>query len=131
MKTVEQDRLRQIYERIGREEGLRRILHAFYERMSADTMIGFFFADKDLHAIADKQKAFLMRAMGAVPSYSGKAPAQAHTHLAPILPGFFDRRLRILESVLKDHQVSDEDIKSWVQFENSFRSGIEKKERLS
>ena len=92
--------------------------------MSKDVLIGFFFDGKDLKKIATKQKEFLMRAMGATESYSGKAPAQAHTELAPILYGHFDRRLRILEETLRDHGVSVEDIRIWIAFENAFRQGI-------
>ncbi len=95
--------------------------------MSKDMMIGFFFDGKNLDEIASKQKQFLMRAMGAAPSYSGKAPAQAHTELAPILPGHFDRRFVILKQTLKDHGVSEADIQTWINFENTFRESIETK----
>ncbi len=122
--------LKALFARLGGEEHgaekLEQILIDFYQRMSQDLLIGFFFEGKDLNDIALKQKSFLMRAMGATPSYSGKAPAQAHEELAPILRGHFDRRLRILETVLKDHGVSDEDIRIWITFENAFREGIQK-----
>jgi truncated hemoglobin YjbI len=97
--------------------------------MAGDILIGFFFDGKDLDHIADQQRAFLMRAMGAAPSYSGKAPAQAHDDLPPILAGHFDRRLRILEETLRAHGVSDEDIRIWVKFESAFREQIVEPER--
>jgi truncated hemoglobin YjbI len=116
--------LASLYRNIGGEAGLTRILRDFYKRMSHDILIGFFFADKDTDHIADQQRAFLMRAMGATPSYSGKAPAQAHEALPPILAGHFDRRLRILEETLRAHGVADEDIRTWVSFESAFREQI-------
>lgn len=115
--------LRGLYSRLG-EPKIRAILLEFYERMSADVMIGFFFAGKDLKQIADKQAEFLLRAMGARPSYSGKPPALAHTELPPILSGHFDRRLRILEEVLAAHGVAAEDIRTWIGFENAFRDAV-------
>lgn len=123
--------LANLYRNIGGEAGLTRILRDFYERMSRDILIGFFFDGKDIHHIADQQRAFLMRAMGATPSYSGKAPAQAHDELPPILAGHFDRRLRILEETLRAHGVSDEDIRIWVAFESAFRDSIVKDEKIS
>lgn len=118
------DELKALYQRIGGEPALEAILQDFYARMAKDVMIGFFFEGKDLASIAQKQKEFLMRAFGAATSYSGKAPFEAHRALAPILAGHFTRRLRILEETLKDHGLSAEDIRTWVEFENAFRRGI-------
>jgi hemoglobin len=119
--------LKQLYVKIGEEKGLEKMLKDFYRRMQKDVLIGFFFAGKDIDAIALKQKEFVMRAMGATPSYSGKPPAQAHLQLPPILEGHFDRRLKILEQTLKDHGLNENDIKVWIGFENAFRSSIVKK----
>lgn len=116
--------LARLFVNAGGEEGLARILRDFYRRMQSDVMLGFFFDGKDIDAIADKQRSFLMRAMGAAPSYSGLPPAQAHQKLAPILSGHFDRRLRILEETLAAHGLSDEDIRTWVAFESAFRDAI-------
>lgn len=123
--------LANIYRNIGGEAGLTRILRDFYERMSRDILIGFYFDGKDIHHIADQQRGFLMRAMGATPSYSGKPPAKAHDELAPILAGHYDRRLRILEDTLRTHGVSEEDIRIWITFENAFRDSIVVEEKGS
>lgn len=110
--------------RIGGESGLSAILNDLYNRLARDVLVGFFFDGKDLSYIAAQQKAFLLRAMGATQSYSGKPPGQAHHRLPPILLGHFDRRLRVLEETLASHGLSSEDIRSWVQFEETFRRGI-------
>jgi truncated hemoglobin YjbI len=126
--SLSKPELKRLYQHLGGDGGgeakLQAILRDFYTRMSSDTMLGFFFEGRDLHAIADKQAGFLLRAMGARASYAGKPPAQAHTALPPILAGHFDRRLRILEATLMDHGVSAEDIRTWVSFEQAFRDGI-------
>ncbi|MFL5814706.1 MAG: group 1 truncated hemoglobin [Bdellovibrionia bacterium] len=130
--SVSKPALKAIFEHLGGairgEEKLRAILKDFYHRMSQDILIGFFFDGKDLDQIAEMQKAFLMRAMGAAPSYSGKPPAKAHDSLAPILAGHFDRRLRILEDTLAAHGVNAEDIRTWIEFESAFRDGIQGEE---
>jgi hemoglobin len=125
LPLLPREQLAGLYARLGGEARLRAILSDFYQRMSQDLMIGFFFEGKDLGKIAHSQADFLMRAMGASPSYSGKPPAQAHRALAPILPGHFDRRLRILEEALKDHGLADEDIRTWIRFEEAFRAAVE------
>ncbi len=115
-----------IYNKIGLEKGLETILNDFYQRLSKDVMVGFFFDGKNLPQIAQKQKEFIMRAMGITKVYSGKPPAAAHVQLPPILSGHFDRRLRILEETLHDHGLSESEISTWVAFENMFRNSIVK-----
>ena len=124
--TVTKPALKAIYAKIGGEKGLRRIVSDFYEKVSQDVLIGFFFTGRDLVHIADMQSQFLMKAMGAVEQYSGRLPAQAHEQLPPILRGHFDRRLVILRETLRDHGLSESDIQVWIDFENAFRSVIEK-----
>jgi truncated hemoglobin YjbI len=128
MKSIplSRPRLKVLYENIGAAQGLEKILQDFYARMSRDVMIGFFFAEKDVSAIAKKQQEFLTRAWGMAESYSGKSPAQAHEKLPPILSGHFDRRLRLLEETLKLYQLNPEDIRIWIEFEGAFREVIVK-----
>lgn len=116
--------LRALYTRVGSPERLYQIVRKFYERMKADLMVGFFFENKDLDLIAKKQSEFLLRAMGASPTYQGKAPADAHEKLPPILTGHFDRRLVILGELLTEEGFSESDVRTWVSFENAFREAI-------
>jgi len=124
--TVTKPALKAIYAKIGGEEGLRRIVLDFYDKMAQDVLIGFFFTGRDLGHIAEMQSQFLMKAMGAIERYSGRLPAQAHDHLPPILKGHFDRRLLLLRQTLQDHGLSESDIEVWIEFENAFRSVVEK-----
>jgi truncated hemoglobin YjbI len=107
-----------------REKKLSAILQDFYSLMAKDAMIGFFFDGRDVVAIADKQKDFILKAFGAKSTYTGKAPADAHHALPPILEGHFNRRLQILHSTLIAHGLSQEEARIWVEFENAFRDGI-------
>ena len=120
--------LKRVFEHAGGENGVRAILKDFYARMSRDLLIGYFFDGHDTDAIADKQAEFLLRAMGARATYSGKAPAQAHEKLPKILRGHFDRRLRILEETLRGHGLEEEYVRTWVAFENAFRDAIVEEE---
>lgn len=121
-------RLSQLYQNIGSTDRLLAILKAFYQSMSQDVMIGFFFDGKDTDQIAQQQSAFLLKAMGAQSEYTGKAPGRAHDQIAPILPGHFDRRMVILEQTLKQQGLSAEDIRTWIDFEKAFRDAVISKE---
>jgi truncated hemoglobin YjbI len=121
--------LRDLFTSLGttsetREKKLSEILQDFYAQMAKDTMIGFFFDGRDVAAIASKQKDFILKAFGATPTYAGKAPADAHHALPPILEGHFNRRLQLLHSTLLAHGLSEKQAQIWVEFENAFRDGI-------
>jgi truncated hemoglobin YjbI len=113
-----------LYRHLGSEAELQRIMRLFYARMSTDLMLGFFFAGHDIHSIADRQSEFLLRAMGVRKSFSGKAPAEAHGRLPPILPGHFDRRAIILADVLREQAIPAELARAWLDFEAAFRDAI-------
>lgn len=111
----------------GAEAWIREVLRDFYARMSRDVLLEHFFIGRDTASIADKQAEFLLRAMGARATYSGKPPARAHDELPEILSGHFDRRIVILEQTLRDRGLADEDIRAWVNFERAFRQAIVRK----
>lgn len=108
------------------EAKLKVIVRDFYERMSKDVLIGFFFTGKDLAPIADQQADFLLFASGLKNEYQGKLPTFAHIQLPPILQGHFDRRLVILKETLREHGIADKDIRTWIEFENAFRNVVQK-----
>ncbi len=113
--------------RLGKDLGearIRGIVRRFYDRMAGDVLIGFFFENHNLDHIAEQQTAFLYRAMGLRESYSGKAPADAHSKIAPILEGHFDRRLVLLEEHLKAEGLDEAQRQVWTSFENTFRTAI-------
>jgi len=114
-------KLQHLIEHLGGPEGLNQVLKKFYLKMSQDILIGFFFESKNLEHIANQQTAFILKASHLQKIYTGLPPSQAHLELPPILPGHFDRRLKILEQTLQEHKVSDEDIRNWIDFEKSFR----------
>ncbi len=109
---------------LGGPPRLLHLLERFYERMSQDVMIGFFFDGKDLQQIASKQQEFILKAAGLSPRYSGKNPATAHLTLPPILDGHFDRRIQLLKELLAEEKVSSVSIATWIEFESAFRNVV-------
>ncbi len=120
---IEKPELRELGKLLG-EARIHAIVDRFYIEMAKDILIGFFFDGRDLRKIAEGQSAFLYRAMGLKPSYAGKSPADAHTHLPPILAGHFDRRLKILNDVLASEGLTEKQRLVWIGFENAFRGAI-------
>lgn len=114
----------QLVERLGGPVVLGQIVRDFYSQMAQDTMIGFFFADKDIVRIAAKQTAFLLRAAGLPTEEEVRPLGLAHAALPPILPGFFYRRIKILEQVLNEHRIPAEDSRIWLDFERSFSAVV-------
>ncbi|MBI3557824.1 MAG: group 1 truncated hemoglobin [Deltaproteobacteria bacterium] len=114
-----------LFSSIGGEASLDQILARFYQKMSTDVLLGFFFDGCDVLAIARMQKSFLMRAWGVSQSYAGKSPADAHAKLPPILKGHFDRRLVLLAETLREFKVGENEIALWVSFEEKFRAAVE------
>jgi len=111
---------------IGGEPRLFELLEKFYQAISDDILIGFFFAGKDLKHIAKMQGEFILNSAGLSKGYAGKGPSTAHSALPPILSGHFDRRLVLLREVLTQEGLTSDQIDTWLHFEESFRKIITK-----
>lgn len=118
--------LRSLIHEVGGEDALYNVLLEFYQAMSTDTMIGFFFTGKDLAQVARKQQEFILKAAGLRENYEGKNPANAHLALPPILAGHFDRRLKVLEETLRKKGLQEPSVRTWISFENAFRAVVQK-----
>jgi len=129
MQLAQRSILRKMVEEIGGSERLGEIARLFYQRMSEDLMIGFFFEGRDLDHIAKQQTLFILKAAGIAQNASVKSPSQAHEELPPILAGHFDRRIVILRQLLTELGVSPFVGKAWPEFEVSFRDMIVVPER--
>ena len=124
MLSPTREELSALIDAIGGEAVLYRIVLRFYEVMSGDVLVGFFFAGRNLVEISEKQSQFLLMAAGRLRDYRGKGPATAHGGLPPILSGHFDRRLVLLRQVLEGEGLAPELVSRWVRFEESFRSVV-------
>lgn len=118
------DALQALYQHLGSDQEVIRIMRLFYQRMEDDAMLGFFFTGRDVLAVADQQARFLLRAMGAQASYTGRPPSDAHQSLPPILPGHFDRRAVILKQTLEGQNLPPHHIQAWLSFEAAFRDAV-------
>ena len=90
-----------LFERVGGEPALRRIIERFIDRVFDDLMIGFLFRAADRARVKEKEYELAARHLGAPLRYTGRPVAEAHAP-HPILVGHFARRLKILEEVLDE-----------------------------
>ena len=100
------------FERIG-EDRLRAVMQDFVGRISQDMVIGFFFANKDLARIADKEFELASTHLGGPHAYTGRPLGRAHGPHR-INNGHFRRRLAFLATVLRDHGVDEDIIERWM-----------------
>ena len=123
--STSREEIKTLIESIGGPSRLHSILIRFYEALSRDLMVGFFFEGKEVHSIAEKQGQFMLASAGLLSPFTGKSPANAHTALPPILAGHFDRRLRVLEETLRNEGLTPSQIEAWVRFEEAFRRVVQ------
>lgn len=109
-----------LFEALGGEPVLRTIIHVFVERVTTDTMIGFFFAGVDKERLEEMEYLFTARFLGADVEYSGKPLKEAHRK-HPIMGGQFDRRRQILKETIEEYGVPEDVKQAWLEHVDSLR----------
>ena len=122
-----------LYDEMGGEPALRRVLRTLYDRLFDDPMIGFLFEGKDKEQLIEHQVWFTARFLGGPSRYEGRSLPDAHAAL-PLLKGHFDRRHFILKEVLEEHHVPKAVKDEWLRVDQSLKtavikSGAEARER--
>ena len=111
------------YERLGGEAPLTAIVSDFIDRVVGDLMIGFFFRTVPVERLKQRELEFASRHLGGPHAYSGRAIHEAHgPH--KIMGGQFNRRLRILETTLIEHDVPKDIIAEWLAHNESLRAQV-------
>jgi len=98
-----------IFERLGREQGIRAAVDDFYVRVVGDPELAHHFDGVDLRTLRAHQSALLVQVTGGPALYSGRDLAAAHDRL-DITPEDFDRVVGHLVATLADFGVSADDI---------------------
>jgi hemoglobin len=109
-----------LYEKLGGEPVLRRVIDAFVDRLFADRMIGFFFRSADRQRIKEMEFQWTARLLGAEVAYQGKPLEEAHAK-HPIMGGQFQRRQQILKETLQQHRIPEEIQRAWLSHNEMLR----------
>lgn len=126
MSSVGSGKAKGLIDRLGGVESVRELLDRFYLRLFDDVLVGFFFVGHDRATIVEGQLQFLRWATGEQADLAGRHPSTAHEGLPPILGGHFDRRLVVLDEVLREEGVADADREAWLRIERSMRKHLVK-----
>ena len=110
------------FEELG-EAQLRRVVDAFVDRITSDMMIGYFFQKVDKSRLKDLEFQFACTHLGGPSQYEGRPLQAAHGPHA-IRGGHFNRRLRLLDTVLREQQVPAHIRDAWIEHNSQLRSLI-------
>lgn len=109
-----------LFEDLGGEPALRKIIDRFVDRIFDDTMIGFFFRNARRERVKEKEYEFAARHLGADVPYTGRPIDEAH-RAHPIMGGQFARRLTLLKQTLEEHGVPAHVKAHWLAHTESLR----------
>jgi len=111
------------FERLGGEEGVRRIIEDFTARVFDDVMIGFLFVGKPKRRIVEMEIRFAGAHLGSPAPYKGRPIRAAHA-ASPILGGHFLRRRKLLTDTLVDHAVPEDIVARWLAHEEGLKADV-------
>jgi len=103
-----------LYERLGEQEGIRAVVDDFYDRLLADDDLGPFFENADMEKLRQTQTDFLCEAAGGPETYDAEPVREAHIHI-PFTPAHIQRAVELLYESLDAFDVADEDAEAVVQ----------------
>ena len=103
-----------LFDQLGGELKLRKIIDTFIERLFADRMIGFFFRSADKKRIKEMEYQLAAHFLGADIEYQGRPLDRAHAR-HPIMGGHFARRKQILKETLDSHGVAHNIKEAWLK----------------
>lgn len=112
-----------LFEDLGGEPALRRIIDRFVDRVFDDVMIGFFFRNARRERIKQKEYEHAAEHLGAGIEYTGRPLGEAH-RAHPIMGGQFARRLMILKETLEEAGVPEHVKQHWLAHTESLRPHI-------
>jgi hemoglobin len=98
-----------LYEKLGGQQAIERVVDDFYNRVLADDTVNHFFAHTDMEKQRHHQAAFISYALGGPNQYPGRSMEKAHTGLN-LQPEHFDAIAKHLGEALAVHEISPEDI---------------------
>jgi hemoglobin len=109
-----------LFEKLGGEQKLRRVIDVFIDRVFADPMIGFFFRKANKARIKEMEFQLTANFLGADVSYQGRPLDEVHAP-HPIMGGQFMRRLQILRETLEELGIPAEVRQAWLSHTERLR----------
>lgn len=111
-----------LYEKLGGEDVIGKVVENFYKRVMEDESVNHFFRDTDMAKQLRHQTAFISYALGGAP-YTGRSMAAAHKGLN-LQPGHFDSIVNHLQTSLRHFGVTEDDIRQITDKVGSLKGDI-------
>lgn len=102
-----------VFEKIGGEEGVERLVEKFYDRVISDPKLGRFFEQAPVEHLKTMQKEFFSEALGGPLFYSGRSLRQVHAGKGihkEHLQCFIEHLLATLKAERSDLNLDDQEI---------------------
>lgn len=115
-----------LYDKLGGEKYIEKIVDAFYQYILADDSINHFFAGTDMEKQRRHQTAFISYALGGSKPYTGRSMEKAHTGLN-IQPEHTDAVLKHLSNAMALHGVTPQEINEIIAKVSQLKQAIEYK----
>jgi len=101
------------------------VLEDFYTRVYADTQLAPFFRNFTKQRLVEKQYSFLNQLITGDKVYFGNRPRTTH-HWMVISDELFDHREALMQTVLREHGLSEDLVARWHAIENHYRGEMVK-----
>lgn len=116
-----------LYDRVGGDNAMERVVDVFYRKVLQDEMVGKFFEDIDMEAQRLKQKSFLAMAFGGPYSYGGGELRDVHRRLVRELgltDAHFDRVIEHFRDSVTELHVPDPEVQKMCEILETFRDDV-------
>jgi hemoglobin len=112
-----------LFARIGGEQGVKNLVHSFYDRVLKDPELAPFFENANLERLYTMQYEFFAAALGGPAGYSGLSIYKAHFGRG-IEREHFDRFVNHLIDTLKSCQLSEQEISLLIARVNTYADDV-------
>jgi hemoglobin len=112
-----------LYEKLGGEEAIAKVVDYFYELVLADDTVSHFFESTDMEKQRKHQTKFISFALGGPNQYTGGAMSKVHEGMN-LQPAHFDAIVKHLRAALVHFGVNEDDIAKALETVGSLRGDI-------
>lgn len=112
-----------LYERVGGEAGIERLVNAFYARVLADEKLASFFSNTSMEPLKNMQKEFFSVALGGPIQYSDMDLSRAHQGRGIRVAHFKDFVEHLIKT-LSEFDLSEDEVNQIISDINTYVSDI-------
>lgn len=115
----------QLWRELGDGATVRAVLEAFYPKVYANERLAPFFKGTTIQRAIDKQYVFLRQSMTGEKTDFVDTPRNTH-HWMIITHELFELRQSLMEETLREHGLTEAQLRRWTRFEEHYRPDIVK-----